>query len=137
MIAFLLSWRKTQAQVHCQQVSYIMKESTSVLLQITTLHQEGKLAHASFPYSTCTSAIPKTTLHCESNLTHACIHFIMHVHHEQKLAPFIVPCDTSAWSKATLHREWNLTHAIFPSIVNAIQHMLAHFLAHAQVHCQN
>ena len=87
--------------MHCQQVDYIMKEYTSVLLQITTLHHEQKLApfrlpydtmtsalpketlhrkgdltHVIFPYSTCTSALSKTTLHCESNLTHASIHYI-------------------------------------------------------------
>ena len=61
------------------------------------------------------------------------------VHHEQKLASFLFPCGTrtSALPKETLHHEGNLTHANFPSIVKAIQHMLAHFLAHAQVHCQN
>ena len=55
----------------------VTNESTSVLLETFTLHHEGKLAHARFPYSTSTSALPKTTLHCEANLTHASIPFIM------------------------------------------------------------
>jgi hypothetical protein len=54
-----------------------MKESTSVLLETTTLHHEGKIGHASFPYSTSKSAFPKTTLHCEANLTHASIPYIV------------------------------------------------------------
>ena len=54
-----------------------MKVSTSAFLETTTLHHEGNIAHASFPYSMCTSALPKTTLHCEANLTHASILFIV------------------------------------------------------------
>ena len=106
-----------------------------------TLLHEGKLAHAIFPYGPSTSASVKTTLHLENNLTHASFHFVATTnplprstfHHEQKLAPFSLPygTNTSAFPKATLHREGNLTHAIFPSIVKAIQHMLAHFLARA------
>ena len=74
------------------------------------------------------SALPKITLHCEANPLPRNT-----LHHEEKLAPFRLPCDTStsALPKATLHREGNLTHAIFPSIVKVIQHMVAHFLAHA------
>ena len=55
----------------------IMKESTSALEKTTTLHHEGKLAHASFPYSESTTALPKTTLHHEGNLMHASFLFIM------------------------------------------------------------
>ena len=36
-----------------------------------TLHHEGKLAHAIFPSSPSTSALVKTTLDLEKNLTHA------------------------------------------------------------------
>ena len=80
------------------------------------------------PCSTSTSAFPKITLHYEANTLPRNT-----LHHEQNLAPFRLPCDTStsALPKATLHHEGNLTHAIFPSIVKAIQQMLAHFLAHA------
>ena len=48
----------------------IVKESTSELPKETTLHHEGKLACASFPYSRRTSAFPKTTVHREGNLMH-------------------------------------------------------------------
>jgi hypothetical protein len=37
----------------------------------TTLHHEGNLTHAIFPYLTSTSASPKTTLQYEGNITHA------------------------------------------------------------------
>ena len=112
-----------------------------------TLNHEGKLENAIFPSCKSISALVKTTLHLENNLTHASFHSVTTtnplprntLHHEQKLTPFRLPCgtSTSAFPKATLHREGNLTHAIFPSIVKAIQHMLAHFLAHAHVHFQN
>ena len=97
-----------QAQVHCQK------------------QHEGKLARSSFSYSTSTSALPKTTLHCEANPLQRNT-----LHREQKLARFSFPCgiSTTALTKATLHSERNLTHAIFPSIVKASQHMLAHFIA--------
>ena len=130
MLVSLLSWRKTQAQVHFQQLIYIIKESTSVLLETYTLHHEWNLTRASFPCSTSRSALPKITLHCEANPLPRNT-----LHHEQKLAPFRLPygTSTSALPKATFHREGNLTHVVFLSIVKAIQHMLAHFLAHAQV----
>ena len=54
-----------------------MKEGTSVLLKTTALHHEENLAHASFPYSTNTSAFPKTTFHHKGNLAHASIPLIM------------------------------------------------------------
>jgi hypothetical protein len=38
-----------------------------------TLHHKGKIACASFTYSTNTSALPKNPLHHEGNLTHASI----------------------------------------------------------------
>ena len=36
-----------------------------------TMHHEGKLSHASIPYSTRTSELPETTLYTEPNLMHA------------------------------------------------------------------
>ena len=129
----------------CQEIHYTMKETYHI--PINTLHNERKLAYVVFPSGPNTSALVKTTLHLENNLTHASFHSIATInplprntlHHEQKLSPFRLPCgtSTSALPKATLHYEGNLTHAIFPSTVKAIQHMLAHFLAHAQVHFQN
>lgn len=47
-----------------------MKENTSVLPKTTTLHHDGNLACASFPYSTRTSALQKITLHRERNIMH-------------------------------------------------------------------
>ena len=92
-----------------------------------TLHHEGKLAYAIFPSGPRTSALVKTTVHLDKNLTHASFHSVATtnpllrntLHHEQKLEPFRLPCgtSTSALPKATLHCEGNLTHAIFPSIV--------------------
>jgi hypothetical protein len=72
MLDFILSRWKPQAQMHC-----IMKERTGILLKTTTLHHEGKLARARFPYNTSTSALPKTIFHCERNLAHASIPFIV------------------------------------------------------------
>ena len=49
-----------------------MKEcSRKSVSPTTTLHHEGTLTHASFPYSTSTSVLPKTTLHLERNVTYA------------------------------------------------------------------
>ena len=49
-----------------------MKEcSRKSVSPTTTLHHEGKLTHASFPYSTSTTALQKTILHNEGNLMHA------------------------------------------------------------------
>jgi hypothetical protein len=42
-----------------------------------TLHHKGKIACASFTYSTNTSALPKNPLHHEGNLTHASFHSIV------------------------------------------------------------
>ena len=65
----------------------IMKETRrKSLLPTTTLNRQGKyncvakkgkLACASFPYSTSTSALSKTTLHREGNITHAIFPSIM------------------------------------------------------------
>ena len=79
---FLLSWRKTQTQVHCQQLNCVIKESISVLSKSTTLCHERKLGRVIFPYSTSTSALPKTTLHREENLTHVRIPFIFEGNHK-------------------------------------------------------
>jgi hypothetical protein len=68
--------------MHCQQLNCIIKESTHILSKTTTLHHEGKLGHVIFPYSTSTSALPKTTLHYEENLTHATIQFIFEGKHK-------------------------------------------------------
>jgi hypothetical protein len=35
----------------------------------TTMHNQSNLMHDSFPFSTSTSALPKITLYCEENLT--------------------------------------------------------------------
>jgi hypothetical protein len=110
-----------------------MKGNTSVLLKTTTLHHEVNLAHASFPYNTCTSAFPKTTLHYETNLTHV---------------NFPYGTSTSAFLETTLHHEGNLAHASFLSIIttnpfpkknctmNKRYHLLAFPMAQAQVHCK-
>jgi hypothetical protein len=68
-------------------------------LTTTTLHHEGKLACASFPYNTSTSALPKTTLHREANLAHASIPFI--VKEISRTCPF---------PKTTLHQEGKNKH---------------------------
>ena len=78
-----------------------MKENTSVLIKTTTLHHHGKLACASFPYNTCTSALPKTTLHCETNLTHA---------------NFPIGTSKSALVETMLRHEGYLTHVSCLSI---------------------
>jgi hypothetical protein len=69
-----------KAQVYCQKQH----------------HNEGKLAVASFPYNTSTSALSKTTFHCEGNIVHASNPFIVKefartcpfptttLHHEEK-----------------------------------------------------
>ena len=46
----------------------IMKKSRSAMPKTTTLHHERKLTHASFSYTTRTSAFLETTLHREGNL---------------------------------------------------------------------
>jgi hypothetical protein len=72
MVVLILLGSKTQEQVHCQHLHSIMKEcSRKSILTKTTLHHEGKLTHASFPYSTSTSVLPMTTLHYEGNIVHA------------------------------------------------------------------
>ena len=57
MVEFLLSWRKDQEQLYFLQPHSIVKESRSAFPK-TTLHNEGKVACASFPCSTRTSALP-------------------------------------------------------------------------------
>ena len=91
------------------------------------MHHEGNLALAIFPLGTSMSALPKTILYRELNLTHVSFPSIPStntfpknkLHHKGKLAHARFPSSTStsALPKTILHREGNLTHASFPSIM--------------------
>jgi hypothetical protein len=60
----------------------------------TTMYNQSKLMHDSFPFSTSTSALPKITLYCEENLT--CTRFC-------PIMKEII--STSALTTTTLHDE--------------------------------
>ena len=63
-----------QAQVHFQKKHCTVKESNKCYL---SFYCEGQPAHASSPYSTCTSAFPKTTLRRELYIMHDRFPFIV------------------------------------------------------------
>jgi hypothetical protein len=105
----------------------IVKENTTTSI----LYREGKYKHnqkciannyialcVSFPYSTSTSALPKTTLHREGNLMRASFPSI--VKKITKTSLFqqlhsIMKESTSALPKTTLHYEQKIRHSSFPS----------------------
>ena len=68
---FLLSWRKQEEQVYFQQLHWIIKQSTIAFPKTTTPCPKGKLACVSFPYIISTSALSKTAVRHEGNITHA------------------------------------------------------------------
>lgn len=110
--------------MHCQgsitntRFPSIMKEGKTLFPKTTTLHNDGKLSCASFPYNTRTSALRKTTLPYEGNIMHAIFPSITSTnvlpsntsYHNIKLAD-------SGFLKETLHHEQNLMHARFSSIM--------------------
>ena len=111
----------------------IVKENTRTsLLPTTTLHRKGKhkciginnyivswrkLARVSFPYSTSTSALPKSKLHHEINIKHPSFHSIVSkstrkIHFQQLCS--IAKIHTSALQKTTiLHHGQKITRVSF------------------------